>query len=197
MSTASDHVCCTKQYEAAKTDDVEPMDNLIAWLPTHIPPGDDTCIAHGDFRLENSIYHPIEPRMIAVLDWELSTLGHPFADLAYNCMLYHVNSPTQGTLMNLDYAAVGIPSESDYVGAYCRRTDRPGVDHWEFYVAFALFRLASIAQGVYKRGLDGNASEHVRRRVGVSVDDRVGDSCAERVSAVSHRVALRYTVRGP
>jgi len=148
----------SKQYEAAKTDNVEPMDNLIAWLPTHIPPGDDTCIAHGDFRLENSIYHPTEPRMIAVLDWELSTLGHPLADLAYNCMLYHVNSPTQGTLMNLDYAAVGIPSESDYVAAYCRRTGRPGVEHWEFYVAFALFRLASIAQGVYKRGLDGNAS---------------------------------------
>jgi len=148
----------TKQYEAAKTDHVEAMDNLIAWLPTHIPPGDETCIAHGDFRLENSIYHPTEPRMIAVLDWELSTLGHPLADLAYNCMLYHVNSPTQGTLMNLDYEAVGIPSEADYVAAYCRRTGRPGVEHWEFYVAFALFRLASIAQGVYKRGLDGNAS---------------------------------------
>jgi aminoglycoside phosphotransferase (APT) family kinase protein len=148
----------SKQYEAAKTDTVEAMDNLIAWLPTHVPPGDETCIAHGDFRLENSIYHPSEPRMIALLDWELSTLGHPLADLAYNCMLYHVNSPTQGTLMNLDYAATGIPSEPDYVAAYCRRTGRDGVDHWEFYVAFALFRLASIAQGVYKRGLDGNAS---------------------------------------
>jgi aminoglycoside phosphotransferase (APT) family kinase protein len=148
----------TKQYEAAKTDDVETMDNLIVWLPTHIPPGDDTTIAHGDFRLENSIYHPTEPRMIALLDWELSTLGHPLADLAYNCMLYHVNSPTQGTLMGLAYDEIGIPSERDYVDAYCRRTGRAGVDHWEFYVAFALFRLASIAQGVYKRGLDGNAS---------------------------------------
>ena len=147
-----------KQYESAKTDAVEAMDNLIAWMPAHIPPGDETCIAHGDFRLENSIYHPTEPRMIALLDWELSTLGHPLADLAYNCMLYHVNSPTQGTLMNLDYAAVGIPSEAQYVAAYCRRTGRAGVEHWEFYVAFALFRLASIAQGVYRRGLDGNAS---------------------------------------
>lgn len=148
----------SKQYEAAKTDVVEPMDNLIAWLPNNIPPGDETCIAHGDYRLENSIYHSTEPRMIALLDWELSTLGHPLADLAYNCMLYHVNSPTQGTLMGLDYAAVGIPSEADYVAAYCRRTGRAGVEHWEFYVAFALFRLASIAQGVYRRGLDGNAS---------------------------------------
>ena len=148
----------TKQYEAAQTDTIEPMDNLIAWLPTHIPPGDETCIAHGDFRLENSIYHPTQPRMIALLDWELATLGHPLADLAYNCMLYHVNSPTQGTLMNLDYAATGIPSEQEYVAAYCRRTGRDGVANWEFYVAFALFRMASIVQGVYKRGLDGNAS---------------------------------------
>jgi aminoglycoside phosphotransferase (APT) family kinase protein len=148
----------TKQYEAAKTETVEAMDQLIAWLPTHVPPGDETCVVHGDFRLENSIYHPTEPRMVALLDWELATLGHPLADLAYNCMLYHVNSPTQGTLMDLDYAATGIPREADYVAAYCRRTGRAGVDHWEFYVAFALFRLAAIAQGVYRRGLDGNAS---------------------------------------
>ena len=148
----------TKQYEAAKTDNIEAMDNLIAWLPNNIPPGDETCIAHGDFRLENSIYHPTEPRMIALLDWELSTLGHPLADLAYNCMLYHVNSPTQGTLVGVDYAATGIPSERDYVAAYCRRTGRDGVANWEFYVAFAFFRMASIVQGVYKRGLDGNAS---------------------------------------
>ncbi len=96
--------------------------------------------------------------MIALLDWELSTLGHPLADLAYNCMLYHVNSPTQGTLMNVDFAATGIPSEADYVAAYCRRTGRAGIEHWDFYVAFALFRMAAIVQGVYKRGLDGNAS---------------------------------------
>jgi aminoglycoside phosphotransferase (APT) family kinase protein len=148
----------TKQYEAAKTDAVEPMDNLIAWLPSHIPPGDETCIVHGDYRLENSIYHPTEPRMLALLDWELSTLGHPLADLAYNCMLYHANSPTQGTLMDVDSAASGIPSEADYVAAYCRRTGRSGVEHWDFYMAFAFFRLAAIAQGVYKRGLEGNAS---------------------------------------
>ncbi len=148
----------TKQYEAAKTDTIEPMEHLIAWLPQHVPPGDETCIVHGDFRLENSIFHPTEPRMVALLDWELSTLGHPLADLAYNCMLYHLNSPTQGTLVGIDHAASGIPSESEYVAAYCRRTGRAGVEHWDFYVAFALFRLAAIAQGVYKRGLDGNAS---------------------------------------
>jgi aminoglycoside phosphotransferase (APT) family kinase protein len=148
----------TKQYEAAKTDLVEPMEHLIAWLPSHIPPGDDTTIAHGDFRLENSIYHPTEPRMLAVLDWELSTLGHPLADLAYNCMPYHMNNPQQGTLIDVDHAATGIPSEADYIAAYCRRTGRSGIEHWDFYLAFSLFRLASIVQGVYKRGLDGNAS---------------------------------------
>jgi aminoglycoside phosphotransferase (APT) family kinase protein len=148
----------TKQYQAAQTDDVEAMNNLIAWLPTHIPPGDETCIAHGDFRLENSIYHPTEPRMLALLDWELSTLGHPLADLAYNCLLYHMNSPTQGTLVGIDFAAMGLPTEQEYVADYCRRTGRPDVEHWDFYLAFSLFRLASIAQGVYKRGLDGNAS---------------------------------------
>jgi aminoglycoside phosphotransferase (APT) family kinase protein len=148
----------TKQYEAAQTDDVEAMNNLIRWLPAHIPPGDETCIVHGDFRLENSIFHPTEPRMLAMLDWELSTLGHPLADLAYNCLLYHMNSPTQGSLVDIDFAAMGIPTEQEYVAAYCRRTGRPDVENWDFYLAFSLFRLASIAQGVYKRGLDGNAS---------------------------------------
>jgi aminoglycoside phosphotransferase (APT) family kinase protein len=148
----------TKQYQAAQTDDVEAMNHLIAWLPAHVPLSDETCIVHGDFRLENSIFHPSEPRMLAVLDWELSTLGHPLADLAYNCLLYHMMSPTQGSLLGIDFAATGIPAEADYVADYCRRTGRPDVEHWDFYLAFALFRLASIAQGVYKRGLDGNAS---------------------------------------
>ena len=148
----------TKQYEAAQTDQIEAMNNLIAWLPAHIPPGDETCIVHGDLRLENSIFHATEPRMLAMLDWELSTLGHPLADLAYNCLLYHMASPTQGTLMGLDFAEIGIPTEEKYVADYCRRTGRPDVEHWDFYLAFSLFRLASIAQGVYKRGLDGNAS---------------------------------------
>jgi len=147
----------TKQYEAAKTDVVAPMEHLITWLPANIPPGNDTCIAHGDFRLENTICHPTEPRIIAVLDWELSTLGHPLADLAYNCLPYHMQIPT-GSLVGIDCAATGIPSEQDYVATYCRRTGRSGIANWEFYLAFSLFRLASITQGVYKRGLDGNAS---------------------------------------
>jgi len=148
----------TKQYQAAQTDQVEAMENLIAWLPTHIPPGDETCIVHGDFRLENSIYHPDEPRMIAILDWELSTIGHPLADLAYNCMPYHLMNPSIGGLVGVDFAATGIPSESEYVDRYCKRTKRDGIADWDFYIAFSIFRLAAISQGVYKRGLDGNAS---------------------------------------
>ncbi len=147
----------SKQYEAAKTGVVEAMDDLIAWLPHHVPAGDETAIAHGDFRLENMICHPSEPRIVAVLDWELATLGHPLADLAYNCLPYYVQLPS-GSLVGVDFAATGIPPQQEYVEAYCRRTGRAGVDDWEFYVAFSLFRLASIAQGVYKRGLDGNAS---------------------------------------
>ena len=134
------------------------MEALISYLPDHIPADNATSIAHGDYRLENTMFHPTEPKMIAVLDWELSTIGHPLADLAYNCMLYHFNSPSQGTIMGLDYAKSGIPSEMDYVAAYCRRTGRDDIEDWDFYLSFSIFRLASITQGVYKRGLDGNAS---------------------------------------
>jgi len=147
-----------KQYRAAQTDEIEAMENLIAYLPAHIPADSSTSIAHGDYRLENTMFHPTEPRMIAVLDWELSTIGHPLADVGYNCMLYHMESPTQGGLTKVDFATSGIPSEEDYIAAYCRRTGRDGIDNLPFYVGFSLFRLASITQGVYKRGLDGNAS---------------------------------------
>ena len=148
----------SKQYEAARTGDVPAMDLLMAWLPAHIPEGDQVSLVHGDYRLENTICHPTEPRILAVLDWELATLGHPLADLAYNCMPYHIADPTMGSLKGVDFAATGIPSEAEYLAAYCRRTGRQGIPHWEFYLAFSMFRLSSIAQGVYKRGLDGNAS---------------------------------------
>jgi len=148
----------TKQYKAAETERIESMERLIEWLPTHVPSDDSTTIAHGDYRLENTIFHPTEPRMIAILDWELSTIGHPLADLAYNCMPYHIVNPSIGTLVDVDFETTGIPSEQAYVAKYCERTGRAGIAQWEFYVAFSIFRLASISQGVYKRGLDGNAS---------------------------------------
>jgi aminoglycoside phosphotransferase (APT) family kinase protein len=156
----------TEQYRAAQTDQIQEMEDLIAWLPDNIPVEDSVSIAHGDYRLENTIFHPNEPRMIAVLDWELSTIGHPLADLAYNCLGYHYINPRQGGLVGVDHDASGIPRETDYVARYCARTGRGPIDRWPFYVSFSLFRLASISQGVYKRGLDGNASSETAVQFG-------------------------------
>lgn len=148
----------TKQYRASQTDEVPAMENLIKWLPENMPKNLVTTICHGDYRLENMIIHPTEPKVMALLDWELCTLGHPLADLAYNCMTYHFMHPASGGLVDTDFKAAGIPSEQEYIDAYCKRTGRDGIENWEFYIAFSFFRLAAIVQGVYKRGLDGNAS---------------------------------------
>jgi aminoglycoside phosphotransferase (APT) family kinase protein len=147
----------SKQYEASRTDDVPAMTALMRWLPAHTPAEDETTIVHGDYRLENMIWHPREPRVLAVVDWELSTLGHPLADLAYNCLPWHVPDARRGDLTRLG-RQWGIPDEAAYVAAYCRRTGRREIPHWTFYLVLSLFRLAAIAQGVYKRGLDGNVS---------------------------------------
>ena len=150
----------SRQYQASKTEDIPAMDRLIDWLPAHLPDDDDIAIAHGDFRLENLIFHPTEPRVLAVLDWELSTLGHPLSDLAYNCMTYHF--PAKGLsfpgLGGLDVGSLGIPSEADYVAAYARRTGRETIPEWSVFLAFSLFRMAAILQGVYARALQGNAA---------------------------------------
>ncbi len=145
----------TKQYRGAETEHIDAMEQLIAELPARMPSDDTTTIAHGDYRLENVMFHPTEPRIIAVLDWELSTLGHPLADLAYNCLLWHSRSPGWGTLDGIDLAASGIPTQDAYVAAYCRRTGRDGVPDLNALIAFSAFRLASIGQGVFKRNLDG------------------------------------------
>jgi aminoglycoside phosphotransferase (APT) family kinase protein len=148
-----------QQYSASKMgDDIPAMDKLIAWLPDHLPDDHDTTIVHGDFRLENIIFHPTEPRALAVVDWELSTLGAPLSDLAYNCLPYYVNDDMRGDLLDLDTASSGIPFEAAYVARYCAQTGRKNLAEWKFYVVFSLFRLAAIVQGVYKRGLEGNAS---------------------------------------
>jgi aminoglycoside phosphotransferase (APT) family kinase protein len=144
-----------KQYRGAQTEIIPAMERLIDYLPSHIPADDMSTIAHGDYRPENVMFHPTEPRIIAVLDWELSTIGHPLADLAFNCILYHSHSVKFGSLIGVDFAASGIPSEQEYVAAYCRRTGRTGIADWNFYLGFSLFRLASIGQGVFKRNLDG------------------------------------------
>jgi aminoglycoside phosphotransferase (APT) family kinase protein len=156
------------QYDLARTEHIESMEALKQWLPANIPPGDETRINHGDYRLGNAIVHPTEPRIIAVLDWELSTLGHPLADLGYNCMMYHFGEGfgASGGYAGVDLKAFGIPTEAEYLAAYARRTGRTEVPSWDFYVAFSLFRLAAIVQGVYKRGLDGNASSETATQHG-------------------------------
>lgn len=158
----------SSQYDLSRTDNVEAMELLKKWLPENIPPGDETRINHGDYRLGNTIVHPTEPRVIAVLDWELSTLGHPLADLGYNCMMYHFGEGfgASGGYADINPKTFGIPSEADYLAAYARRTGRGRIEHWEFYLAFSLFRLAAIVQGVYKRGLDGNASSATATQYG-------------------------------
>lgn len=155
-----------KQYRLSETEHVEPMENLISWLPNNIPDDNVTTIAHGDYRLENMILHPTKPEVVAILDWELSTLGHPLADLAYNCMAYHYMHPSAGGLVNTDFAATGIPDEASYIARYCKAVGRERIENWDFYIAFCFFRLAGIVQGVYKRGLDGNASSETARQYG-------------------------------
>jgi len=144
-----------KQYRGAETQNIPAMERLIEELPGLIPPDQSVAIAHGDYRLENTMFHPTQPRLIAVLDWELCTIGHPLADIAYNCFLWHSESPSWGTLIGVDLATSGIPSEAEYRDAYCRRTGRTAIPDWNFYLAFGVFRLASISQGVYRRQLNG------------------------------------------
>ncbi len=143
----------TKQYLAAQTDEIPSMVRLIQWLPANVPDDDTTSIVHGDYQLYNLMYHPREVQCLALLDWELSTLGHPLADLAYNCMKYHTQEPGRSAA-----EGAGIPAEQEVVDEYCRLTGRQGIGNWNFCLAFSFFRSASIAQGVYKRGLQGNAS---------------------------------------
>lgn len=150
----------TSQYRASETGTVTDMDQLIAWLETHMPADDGRIsLVHGDYRLDNLIFAPDRPTVLAVLDWELSTSGHPFADIAYQCMQWRLphTSGFRG-LGGIDRAALGLPSETDYVASYCRRRGLSGIGNWTFFLAFSFFRLAAICQGVFKRALDGNAS---------------------------------------
>ena len=155
----------TQQYRASETERIEAMERLIAWLPANIPPGDETTLVHGDYRLGNTLVHPTEPRIVAVLDWELSTLGHPLADLAYNMLPFRLR-PDQFEGFAGQARPEGIPSEAEYLAAYCRRTGRPGIPQWDWYVAFAMFRLAAIAQGIMGRVLAGTANDPTARERG-------------------------------
>jgi aminoglycoside phosphotransferase (APT) family kinase protein len=148
----------SKQYQLSETEKVPEMDRLIEWLPQHIPPGDETTIVHGDYRLDNMIFAADRPRVLAVLDWELSTLGHPLADFSYHCMSWHIPPGQFRGIGGLDLKALGIPDEQEYIRRYCERTGRSGIGNWDFYLAYNCFRLAGILQGIVKRALDGTAS---------------------------------------
>jgi aminoglycoside phosphotransferase (APT) family kinase protein len=156
----------SRQYAASVTQSIPAMDRLLEWLPAHIPASarDESmaCVVHGDFRLDNLVFHPSEPKILAVLDWELSTLGHPMADFGYHCMSWHIAPPSFRGLGGIDLPALGIPTEAQYIAMYCQRTGftTPEVlaRDWNFYLAYNMFRLAAILQGIAKRVEMGTAS---------------------------------------
>ncbi len=151
----------SKQYKASETEHIPAMEKLIEWLPQNIPPGDEVSIVHGDFRMDNMIFHPTEPRVVAVLDWELSTLGHPLGDFCYHLMSWRLAPEVFRGLAGIDFAAQGIPDEAEYCRLYCQRTGRDGIPHLEFYMAYNMFRIAGILQGIMGRVKDGTAaSQH-------------------------------------
>jgi len=158
----------SKQYLASETVKIEAMDNLIAWLPKNVPAADETTIVHGDYRLDNTVFHPTEPRLLAVLDWELSTLGDPLADFAYHCMSWHIPPTESRGFKGMPLEELGIPSEREYVDLYFKRTGRKGVEPsvWDYYMAYNLFRLAAICQGIAKRVVDGTAASSHARETG-------------------------------
>jgi aminoglycoside phosphotransferase (APT) family kinase protein len=164
----------TKQYLASITQPIEAMDRLIEWLPAHIPASAcdeaQVSVVHGDYRLDNLVFHPTEPRVIAVLDWELSTIGHPLADFSYHCMSWHIAPGQFRGLGGLALADLGIPDEKTYVRRYCERTRRADPEavmaDWNFYLAYNMFRLAGILQGIAKRVETGTASSAQARQAG-------------------------------
>jgi aminoglycoside phosphotransferase (APT) family kinase protein len=181
----------SKQYLASITDPIPEMDRMIAWLPGHIPAGardaSRVSIVHGDYRLDNLMFHPTEPRVLAVLDWELSTLGHPLADFSYHCMAWHIPAGTFRGIGGMDIESLGIPTEADYIARYCARMNEalsqrmnpaqaadlrldPGAlaTDWNFYLAYNMFRIGAILQGIARRVVDGTASSAQAREAGAS-----------------------------
>ena len=161
----------SKQYRASATQQLKSMEYLMAWLPDHTPPDDDqSSLIHGDYRIDNMIFDPIDPRTLAVLDWEISTIGHPLADLAYYCTGLRIppGQHIQG-LGGIDRSALGIPEEAELLEHYCELRGVGEIHHWPYYMVFCLFRLAAILQGVYKRSLDGNASNERAAKMGAMV----------------------------
>jgi aminoglycoside phosphotransferase (APT) family kinase protein len=178
----------TRQYRESETEPIEAMDALIDFLPAHIPPGEECSIVHGDLRLDNLMFHPSEPRIVAVLDWELATLGHPLADFAYHCLSWRLSHEEFRGMRGVDLHPLGIPSEQRYLRDYCERTGRALIDpdHWDFYLAYSMFRLAGILQGIMRRALDGTAVDAAALATG---------SKARRVAEVGWRQAQNVVTR--
>jgi aminoglycoside phosphotransferase (APT) family kinase protein len=156
----------SKQYRASETEKIEAMDRLIEWLPKNVPADDETAIVHGDYRLDIMIFHPSEPRVLAVLDWELSTLGNPLGDFSYHMMTWELGPEAYRGLGGKDLKALGIPSKDEYLEMYCRRTSRSGIPHRDFYMAYNMFRLAAILQGIMGRVVEGTAANLKARESG-------------------------------
>jgi aminoglycoside phosphotransferase (APT) family kinase protein len=156
----------SRQYRASETETIAAMDRLMGWLPLHLPPERAPAIVHGDYRMDNLVFHKTEPRVIGVLDWELSTIGDPLADFAYHVMSWRVTPELFRGLAGIDFAASGIPDETAYVAAYCRRTGREAIPDWDFYMIYSLFRIAAILQGIAKRAVDGTAASAEAAEVG-------------------------------
>jgi aminoglycoside phosphotransferase (APT) family kinase protein len=173
-----------KQYKASETERLDEMDKLLAWLPANAPTNDDTTIVHGDYRLDNMIYHKTEPRVLAVIDWEISTLGDPLAELSYLCMMYRTPE-ARGGIADFDLEALGIPGEAQMLRWYTARTGRAVSTHWDYYMAYNIFRVACIRQGVYARSLDGTASNRLAAESGklVRPSAELAWSIAQRLGA--------------
>jgi acyl-CoA dehydrogenase len=173
----------SRQYKEANTEDIPELHALIDWLPANIPAGEQTSIVHGDYRLDNLVLHPTEPRAIGLLDWELATLGHPLADFAYHCMSWHIPASLWRGIGGLDLAALGIPDEAKYLRQYSEATGLDGAEHWDFYLAYNLFRMAAILQGIARRAADGTAA---------SSDALETGSKARPLAEIGWRYAQRY-----
>jgi acyl-CoA dehydrogenase len=173
----------SRQYKEANTEDIPELHALIEWLPANIPAGEQTSIVHGDYRLDNLVLHPTEPRAIGLLDWELATLGHPLADFAYHCMSWHIPATLWRGIGGLDLAALGIPDEAHYLKQYSETTGLDGAEHWDFYLAYNLFRMAAILQGIARRAADGTAA---------SSDALETGSKARPLAEIGWRYAQRY-----
>jgi aminoglycoside phosphotransferase (APT) family kinase protein len=156
----------SRQYRASETDKQPAMDALIDWLPAHLPPEGTAAIVHGDYRMDNLVFHKTEPRVIGVLDWELSTIGDPLADFAYHTMSWRIDPALYNGLGGVDVASLAIPDEAQYVAAYCRNTGRAAIADWEFYMTYSLFRFAAICQGIAKRAIDGTAASSEATAIG-------------------------------